>query len=140
MSMGYLNISSVDSWNILREVDGAQLVDVRTQPEWKFVGVPDLTSINKQVKKISIFEYPDMEINNNFLADLDEAELKRDAKLIFICRSGGRSAIAAELAVTNGFSDCYNVMDGFEGYINPESNHRNETSGWKYNQLPWEQS
>ena len=32
---------------------GAVLIDVRTKPEWQFVGIPDLSGIGKRVAPVS---------------------------------------------------------------------------------------
>ena len=59
-------INSLDCFKILKEDKRAKLIDVRTQPEWEFVGIPDLSSINKKPIFVSWELYPDMKINNNF--------------------------------------------------------------------------
>jgi rhodanese-related sulfurtransferase len=42
------------------------------------------------------------------------AELARDKPILFICKSGQRSAVAAEFAATLGLTDLYNVEGGHE--------------------------
>jgi rhodanese-related sulfurtransferase len=41
------DVSPADAWKALSQDSKAMLVDVRTQPEWNFVGVPDLRSLGK---------------------------------------------------------------------------------------------
>lgn len=40
------------------------------------------------------------------------AELPNDQTIVFICRSGGRSAKAAELALRHGIKDIFNLKGG----------------------------
>ncbi|MEQ9115856.1 MAG: rhodanese-like domain-containing protein [Rickettsiales bacterium] len=140
MSGRVLHLNSLQAWESLSLENEAQLVDVRTSAEWNFVGVPDLSSIGKEAKYISWVNYPEMDFNTNFHDELDRSIGSKDAKLYFICRSGGRSLHAAESAVNKGYSKCINIEDGFEGEMNPSTMHRNEMNGWKYNNLPWRQS
>jgi len=132
------NISSGECFDRLSKENNAQLIDVRTKPEWFFVGVPDLSSINKTVVFVSWQVYPEMETNKFFENQILESNIKKNDNLYFICRSGQRSYSAAELLFSQGFFNCYNVSDGFEGNNN-QSHHRSLISGWKYNNLPWKQ-
>ena len=59
--------------------------------------------------------------------------------LMIICRSGKRSLVAAEELARNGFSEVYNVEQGFEG-DRDGAKHRNTINGWRFHNLPWEQS
>ena len=59
--------------------------------------------------------------------------------VLFICRSGSRSNQAAIMATQNGFTDCYNILEGFEG-DRDDNGQRGNASGWKAAGLPWEQS
>ena len=43
------DITPEQAWTILRENPDAVLVDVRTDAEWRFVGVPDLSSLDRGV-------------------------------------------------------------------------------------------
>ena len=45
----------------------------------------------------------------------------------------------ALLATKAGFTDAYNVLEGFEGDRN-EKGHRNTVGGWRAAGLPWAQS
>ena len=65
----YLNISnitSIECFNKLLEISNSYLIDVRTKPEWEFIGVPDLSSFNKKTIFISWHVYPEMKINSLF--------------------------------------------------------------------------
>ena len=114
----------------------AVLVDVRTRPEWQFVGVPDLDRLGKRPLFISWQNYPGMERNDAFVAQVTGAGVGPDAPLLFLCRSGGRSRAAAAAMTAAGFRRCYNVAGGFEGGLDA-ARHRGTGEGWKAAGLPW---
>jgi rhodanese-related sulfurtransferase len=126
------------AWEALLRDPDAQLVDVRTQPEWAFVGLPDLGEAGKQAVLISWQSYPTMQVDARFTDRLREAGLTPDSKLYFLCRSGARSMAAATAAQQAGFKHAYNVADGFEGPPDAEG-HRGTAAGWKAENLPWQQ-
>lgn len=122
---------------------GARLVDVRTKPEWAFVGVPDLSGVGKPVALIEWRSFPGMAPNPRFLDDLSEAVGDGVDALYFLCRSGGRSLDAGRAAqalfdATGRRIACFNVAEGFEGDPDAEG-HRGNANGWKARGLPWRQ-
>lgn len=133
------DVSSADCWSALAADASAMLIDVRTEQEWVFVGVPDLRSIGKSLLKISWQTYPSMNINNGFIEAVRAAIPETDRPLYFICRSGARSRAAALAMTEAGFSHCFNVADGFEGGLDQQS-HRGAANGWKTAGLPWIQN
>ncbi len=130
------DLSPQDTWEALASDPEAVLVDVRTQAEWAFVGVPDLTSIDKQMVPIEWSSFPSGTLNDTFLQQLQEV-VPQDSSVYFLCRSGGRSAAAAEAATAAGWARAYNILDGFEGPVD-EHGHR-AVAGWKQAGLPWRQ-
>jgi rhodanese-related sulfurtransferase len=126
-------------WDALLSDPDAQLVDVRTEAEWSWVGLPDLGEAGKKPVLISWQLPPKMEVNAGFVAQLREAGLTPGQKLYFLCRSGARSLSAAKAAVAAGFPHAFNVAGGFEGPLDG-AGHRGATSGWKASGLPWRQS
>ena len=79
-----------------------------------------------------------MGTNKFFENQILESNIKKDSNLYFICRSGQRSYNAAEFLTSRGFSNCFNVIDGFEGKINHER-QRALIDGWQFDNLPWKQ-
>ena len=132
------DITSVECFNKLSEISNSYLIDVRTKPEWEFIGVPDLSSLNKKILFISWLVYPRMTINSLFENQVLESNIEKNDKLFLICRSGTRSFHAAKFLVSCGYNHCFNVADGFEGHKNALS-QRSTSNGWKYNNLPWKQ-
>ena len=131
-------ISSKQCFERLSEESSSYLVDVRTKPEWLFVGLPDLQSLNKQTICVSWHMYPEMEINENFKSEILESGINKQDTIFLICRSGNRSCDAAEFLASRGFTNCFNVIDGFEGQ-NDLNYQRSAINGWKYYKLPWKQ-
>jgi rhodanese-related sulfurtransferase len=132
------NVAPAQTWEALQADEDAQLVDVRTDVEWTFVGLPDLGSAGKETLLIPWQVYPTMQLNGSFEENLRAAGLTAAHKIYFICRSGARSMAAAEAARSAGFPHVFNVADGFEGPPDVEG-HRGTTAGWKANGLPWRQ-
>jgi rhodanese-related sulfurtransferase len=132
------NVPPRQVWEALRKDPKAQLVDVRTDAEWTFVGLPDLSSAGKQVVPIQWQVYPTMVRNTAFADQLKEAGFTAEHHIYFICRSGQRSLAAAQAAQAAGFPRSYNVADGFEGGVDA-AGHRGVVSGWKAEGLPWRQ-
>ncbi len=135
------DITPEQAWKLLSDNPRAVLVDVRTDAEWRFVGVPDLSSLGREVLYIEWNTF-DGKRNENFLAELTDRVPPADADqgerpVVFLCRSGNRSIGAAELATEAGIAPSYNVLDGFEGHLNAEG-HRGDT-GWRAIGLPWKQ-
>jgi rhodanese-related sulfurtransferase len=125
-------------WAALVGQKQAQLVDVRTDAEWNFVGVPDLGEAGKQPVLIPWQVYPSMQVNGGFIDQLRQAGLTPEDHIYFLCRSGVRSLAAANAAIAAGFPNAINIADGFEGPPD-EAGHRGLTAGWKAAGLPWRQ-
>jgi rhodanese-related sulfurtransferase len=132
------NIPPAQVWQALQQDPRAQLVDVRTDAEWTYVGLTDLTALGKQPVLIPWQIFPSMAVNTGFVAQLRQAGFTPEHHIYFLCRSGVRSLAAAQAAQEAGFPNVFNVADGFEG--NPDSEgHRGRLAGWKASGLPWRQ-
>lgn len=121
------------------------VVDVRTRPEFVLVGHP-VGAVHVPCKfwtgKHTTKGYG-MASNDRFAADLKARFNPETDSLIFMCRSGGRSCMAADMAAAGGWPQdkIYNMMGGFEGdkVKNPHSafNGKRRLGGWKNEGLPW---
>jgi len=101
----------------------AVLVDVRTAEELKSIGsVPGSIHIAWQTGLHRLK-------NPRFLKDL-VARVAPDAAVLFICRSGQRSAAAAAAAAGAGYGNAFNILEGFEGTGGEAG------SGWRARGLP----
>ncbi|MDH5518025.1 MAG: rhodanese-like domain-containing protein [Gammaproteobacteria bacterium] len=124
-------------------------LDVRTRAEVEFVGMADTVDANIPYmthdkdswnEKKSRFN---SEPNSNFSIAVEEQlkkkGLSKQDKIIVMCRSGSRSAKAANLLSQLGYNNVYSVVDGFEGdkaKSGPNKGHR-VVNGWKNANLPW---
>ena len=129
-------LSLNDAWSMLADNPNAALIDVRTQAEWNFVGVPALESIGKDVRLVEWIGFPGGQPNPNFLAEAT-AGLDPAQPVLLLCRSGARSDAAARALDGKGFARTYNVVAGFEGALD-YGGHR--YGGWKHEGLPWRQN
>jgi rhodanese-related sulfurtransferase len=121
-----------EAYKLMQKAPDAQIVDIRSNAELDWVGrIPSAVEIELRT-------YPGMQPNSNFLDQLSD-RVDKSTTVLFICRSGARSNHAATIATQSGFSDCYNVLEGFEG-DKDESGHRGTLSGWKVAGLPWGQN
>lgn len=123
-------ISPHDAWDLVA-ADEAVLVDVRTAEERKFVGhVPDTLHV-AWATGTSLTRNP------RFVRELEQ-KVRKDQVVLLLCRSGKRSALAAEAATKAGFEHVFNILEGFEGEIDADQ-HRGSRDGWRYRGLPWVQ-
>ena len=132
------NVPPGKTWEALKTDPNAQLVDVRTDAEWTYVGLTDLAAAGKQPVLIPWQVFPAMQVNADFIDQLRQAGFNPEHHVYFLCRSGVRSLAAAQAAAAAGYPHAYNVADGFEGPPDGEG-HRGRISGWKADGLPWRQ-
>ena len=140
-----LEVTPAEAWEGLESDGSSILIDVRTRAEWKYVGIPDLHGLDREVILIEWRSYPQLQVNSEFLSELNKAigESVPD-NIYFICRSGARSLEAAqvtaeELNSRGAAANCVNVLEGFEGDLDANG-HRGSVNGWKVRSLPWRQN
>src|SRR3954464_5101847 len=93
------DLSPKQAWDLLKQEQASVLVDCRSQSEWSFVGLPDLSGIAKRPVLVEWQSFsptgpdgkPRMTANARFAEELERAGVPKDASVVFICRSGGRS-------------------------------------------------
>ena len=123
-------ISPQDAWALFSAGE-ALLVDVRTAEERKFVGyVPDSLHV-AWATGTSLTRNP------RFAREL-EAKTGKEAVVLLLCRSGNRSALAAEAAAKAGLTQVFTVLEGFEGELDAQQ-QRGRQNGWRFHGLPWQQ-
>lgn len=119
-----------EAWALFSHGD-ALLVDIRSAEERKFVGhVPGTLHVAWATGTA-------LTRNPRFLREL-EAKTGKTQTVLLLCRSGKRSALAAEAAAKAGFTNVFNVLEGFEGDHN-EQQQRGSHNGWRFWSLPWVQ-
>ena len=94
------------------------LVDVRSPEEWKVFGKPDGESFGLSTYFISyqLKQNENITLNPHFVDEMNELKLNKNTKIFFICSSGIRSQIVAEIFKKKNFKT-FNVLDGFEGWL-----------------------
>jgi rhodanese-related sulfurtransferase len=108
------------------------LIDVRSAEERKFVGhVPGSLHV-------AWASGTALTRNPRFAREVEAKAKDKTAPLLLLCRSGKRSAAAAEVLVKAGYTNVFNVLEGFEGEIDQQQ-QRGKSDGWRYRGLPWVQ-
>ena len=118
-----INIKAIDAFDFLSKKVDSHLIDTRSDLEWKTTGIPDLSSINKEVNLINwgpVLDQIFFEQYKNFLL----TSFNKNDNLLFICRSGSRSLMAAQFAIKFGFENSFNIFEGF---------HNEYDLNWKKN-------
>lgn len=128
------------AWDLMQNDPRAVLIDVRSNMEFLFIGHP------KGAIHVSWIDDPDWKINPHFASEVRKVMLggiscdtdDGCAPVILICRSGKRSLEAGQVLLNEGFTEVFNVLEGFEGDLD-ETHHRSTLGGWRFHELPWEQ-
>jgi rhodanese-related sulfurtransferase len=122
-------------------------LDVRTRAEAQFLGMAD--GVDALVPYVEFQEFmTDWDDTRGFyklepFSDFaPEVERRLKAKglakndaIVIICRSGERSARAADLLTSLGYTRVYTVLYGFEGEMSEKG--RRNLNGWKNDGLRW---
>ena len=146
-----LYVSSVQAYEQLEGLgDKALFIDVRTRPEVAFLGMPTVADANIPYMTAGSFDEWDekkktfkLRANSGFVKRVEALAASRglgkEDPIYLICRSGSRSAKAANILAVAGYTQVYTVTDGFEGdkaKLGPRKGER-VVNGWKNTGLPW---
>ena len=125
-------------------------LDVRTRAEVNFLGIPTVADANIPYMEMdNMYSWDEkkgvfkLEPNSGFMTQvqqrLKQKGLDTDAKIIVMCRSGDRSAKAADLLAKSGYKNVYSVVDGYEGDVAKEGDRKGQraVNGWRNANLPW---
>ena len=120
-----------------------KVLDVRMVEEYVFLGHTEMAvniplAFPKYQWQADKRKYG-FEMNPDFIDHVKEVFSLEDT-IAAMCRSGGRSAFAINMLAKAGFTNVYNIIDGFEGGVvnDPESVYHGKRmkNGWK-NSAPW---
>ena len=128
------DITPLEAMERLQTNPNSVLLDVRTLPEWNYVGVPAVD----RLLTVEWQTFPAGAVNPNFVQQVEGAGVPKKAEILAICRSGVRSIAAAEALTAAGFESAYNVLEGFEG-DKDGNGQRGNLGGWRFHGLPWQQ-
>jgi rhodanese-related sulfurtransferase len=135
--------------HVMENMDKSLFVDTRTPSELNYLGAASVMDAHVPLVFMDTTGWNDKKHrylrkdNKNFVADID-AQLKKkgltkDDTVILMCRSGKRSAKAANMLADAGYTRVYSVVDGYEGdkAREGESKGKRTVNGWKNSNLPW---
>jgi len=126
------HLKPLEAHDFLHQHPQAVMIDCRSEMEYLFVGHP------AGAHHVAWNEAPDWDVNPHFVGQVKKvASMNRP--IVLICRSGQRSIAAGKELEKAGFTDVYNVLDGFEGPLD-DDHHRGTVGGWRKEGLPWEQT
>ena len=147
-----LYLTPQDAYDIVRnDASRTLFLDVRTRAEAMYVGMA--TPVDALVPYMEHQELMtdwderrgmyQLMPNSDFLSEtesrLKAKGLTKADPVILICRSGDRSARAADLLAGAGYTQVYSIVEGFEGDAakdGPKAGQR-VVNGWKNAGLPW---
>lgn len=105
------NIREIDTDRLLAlQSGGAPVIDVREPAEYAAGHVPGAVNIPRGVLEFEVDGHPAVNCQR------DSALAHRDQPVVLYCRSGGRSALAAEALQRLGFSEPLSLAGGFNGW------------------------
>ena len=140
-----LYVTAKEAYEMWRaEPDKVKIIDVRTPEEFLFVGHPPMAwkipiAAQSYEWDAAKGKFP-MALLTDFVARVSEVA-KPDDTILVTCRSGGRSAIAANMLAKAGYKQVYNITDGMEGdaVTDPNSVFQGQrlVNGWKNSGCPW---
>jgi rhodanese-related sulfurtransferase len=156
-------ILSIEAYDMLNTVPDTYLIDVRTRPEYQYVGHPNNAYLFPYMFWTDTFVEGDeqngyqlSQKNKDFVSEVGKLFKKTD-NLLIISRDGERSALAAKDLADSGFKKIFNIKDGFEGAEFPAFEEENKDKfyrqlakrnkiygyrhrryyGWQWWCLPW---
>jgi len=127
-------VTPQEAYALLQNDSKVVLIDVRTNAERDWVGRVNIHPEQHLAVQWSL--YPGGTPNPDFLAQLQASAADKDSIILFLCRSGVRSRHGAKLATENGYTNCFDILQGFEG-DKDEQGHRKTIGGWCQRGLPW---
>lgn len=142
-AFAYDNVTPTEAYNLATSDPDTIILDVRTRYEWGFVGHPaeDKTglgaALDGKVVNVAfmVVDGEEMAPNKYFIDDVKKILAENpNAKFITMCRSGSRSAAAAEALEAAGIQ-VSNMLEGFEG--GKDANGYRTVNGWKNSYLPY---
>ncbi|MBZ5538730.1 MAG: sulfurtransferase [Acidobacteriia bacterium] len=126
------------------EPEKVMIIDVRTPEEYLFVGHPamgwKIPVATQSYEWDAVKGQFPMKLLPDFVSRVSQVA-KPDDTILVTCRSGGRSAIAANLLAKAGFKNVHNIIDGIEGDAVEDATSvflgQRLKNGWKNSGCPW---
>ena len=144
-----LYVTAAEAGDMLND-PSVVFIDVRSRAEVSFLGLPSRVNVHIPYMVMPMVAMYDsdakgygLELNPDFPMDFKSYAASRglseDTKIILICRSGSRSARAADLLNEMGYKNVYSIVDGFEGDKAKDGPGKGQRvlNGWKNAGLAW---
>jgi len=141
-----LYVTAEEAAEALKQDPDAMLIDVRARGEVMYVGQPDASDKNIPIAEFGPYTFDakkgayKLVANPQFADAVEELVVEKggdkETTIIMMCRSGSRSAAAADLMAKRGYKNVYTMVDGFEGDMDKKTGRRS-LNGWKNADLPW---
>lgn len=145
-----LYLTAQEAYDMVQKAPADVLfVDIRTQAEVEFLGMPTLADANIPFvvqntagwdeKKNVFAKAPNPGFESAIAALLQAKGLSKTSPIILMCRSGDRSAKASALLHKSGYVNVHSMVDGFEGDAIASGAQKGlrMLNGWKNAGLPW---
>ncbi|MCF6199793.1 MAG: sulfurtransferase [Hyphomicrobiaceae bacterium] len=139
-----LYLTSSEAYKFKKQSPKVLFLDVRTQAEVNFLGMPDIADANIPIKPLSSVltddgkkyqRWDNLEFVEAVTDMIKRKGLEKDPVLFIMCRNGKGSAIATNRLANAGFTKVYSIIDGYEGDF--DKNGKRTVNGWKNAGLPW---
>ena len=139
-----LYVTALEAFEMWKaDPEGVKVLDVRTFEEYVLIGHAEMAAnvplAFPSYKWDAAKGNYSVAVNADFISHV----VKRfgpDDTILAMCRSGGRSAMAVNALAKAGFTQVYNIIDGFEGDKVEDSESvfhgMRMRNGWK-NSAPW---
>jgi rhodanese-related sulfurtransferase len=144
-----LYVTAAEAGNMLSD-ENVLFVDIRSRAEVAFLGLPTRVDVHMPymvMPMMAAFNEDkgvyDLELNPDFPTDFqsyaEEQGVAADTPIIVMCRSGSRSARAADLLADMGYTQVYSLIDGYEGDKAKEGPGAGQrlVNGWRNAGLDW---
>lgn len=144
-----LYLTAAEAGDMLANED-VLFVDIRSRAEVAFLGLPKQVDVHipyMVMPMMAAFNEEkgvyDLELNPDFPVDFKsyaEAHgVSSDSRIILMCRSGSRSARAADLLADMGYTQVYSLIDGYEGDKAKDGPGKGQrlVNGWRNAGLEW---
>lgn len=145
-----LYLTAEEAYELRTSDPNSLLIDIRSLAEITFLGMPTIADAHIEYRRMdqnSVYDAKKASFtlspNPHFLMEIEgllaQRGLAKDTPVILMCRSGSRSARAADELTARGFTQVYSVTDGYEGdkMRNGALAGQRIINGWKNAGLPW---
>ena len=136
-------VTATQAYNMWRSnPETVAILDVRSPAEYVFVGhAPMAVNIPVESYQWDHSQGDMVSVENKYFERQVSKRFSKDQILLVMCRSGSRAARAVNQLAEMGFSDVYNITDGFEGDKVKDKRSvfkgKRVRNGWKNALLDW---